>query len=277
VTRWVLALVLMGSGGAQSALPPVQLTLSGGRISLSASDARVADVVTRWAQEGHAQLAGVEYLGARRITIRLSSTSEADALKAIVGSPNWYTTVARDTPAASESTFERITILPAAAAAAGGLDQVPPEARFAYGDNSDRDAAALAHIAQAVPAPQTPAARRPPDVEPEAFYTYGATLETEATADLALTPSRQPLHPIAPNDPETVYTYASTTAVTDPIVSSNLKPETPALEPEQRFTYSSTTPAPTTSVDGIPDLPVMTGFAGLQRLPGHAYHYVIER
>ncbi len=276
MTPWVLALVLVGSGGAQSAPPPVQLSLSGGRISLSAADAPVADVLTRWARAGHAQLLGVEYVGARRITIRLAGASEADALSAIVGAPNWYTTVARNTPAASESTFERITILPAAAAAAG-TEQAPPEARFAYGDNPERDAAALAHIAEAAAVPQPPGPRRPPDVEPEAFYTYGSTLETEATAELALTPSRQPLHPIAANEPETVYTYASTTPVIDPIVSSNLRPEPPALEPEQRFVYASTTPAPTTNADGIPDLPVMAGFAGLQRLPGRAYHYVIER
>jgi hypothetical protein len=173
VKSWVLAVVLMGYGSAAAALPPpVQIAFSAGRVSVAVADAPVADVLAAWARIGNCELTGAEYLGARRMSLHLTNVAEADALRAIVGAASWYSTVVRDTPEALQSTFQRIAVLPAAATAAAGSRAPAPETRYSYSSDPDADAAAMAQFAQ-LAAPQPPqSAKRPADVEPEAFYRY---------------------------------------------------------------------------------------------------------
>src|SRR5262245_44614020 len=156
------------AGSAASALQvqPVEIAFAAGHVTLSATDAPVADVLAAWTRTGHAEVTGVEYLGARRISIRLTYANEADALRAIIGSPGWYSAVLRESPAPSESTFQRIVIKPDAMAAAAS-DTAVPETRYSY--DSDPEAGKAAAALAALPA--TPGVkRRPAGVEPEAFY-----------------------------------------------------------------------------------------------------------
>jgi len=81
------ALLAAGSGAFGLPVQPVEIAFSAGRVTLSAADAPVADVLAAWARTGHTDLVGAEFLGARRISIRLTNTNEADALATIVGAP----------------------------------------------------------------------------------------------------------------------------------------------------------------------------------------------
>jgi hypothetical protein len=279
---WVLAVaVFIGSCGAAIARQgaPVQIAFSGGRVSVSAPDAPVADVLAAWARAGHTEVTGAEHLGARRISIRLTNTAEADALRAIIGSPGWSTTVARDTTSAPESTFLRIVILPAAAAAASASSGDIPETRYAYLSDPEADARAAAMAAL----PSAPnVKRRPPDVEPEAFYQYSAAAPDPPEALKALlTPpeiSRQPLHPTLGVIPEVLYTYSPTPEPADPGVTSTRIPPTPDLVPEARYTYDPTPEIPAYMLPKglvVPNIPAIEGWAGLQ-LPGRPIRYVLS-
>jgi hypothetical protein len=142
--------------------------------------------------------------------------------------------------------------------------------------------AQLAQLAAPQPA-QPPQPKRPADVEPEAFYRYTEPQAPEDVIAVAAV-NRQPLHLTIGVDPEVLYTYTPTPEPTEPVVTSLIKPEPQALEPEQRFTYAETPEVPTPVVaplsaggDLVPDLPVMLGFAGLERLPGRVIRYVVER
>ena len=277
---WILAVVLfIGSNsvsGAQDA--PVQIAFSGGRVSLSVADAPVADVLAAWARDGHTQVTGAEHLGPRRISIRLTNTAEADALRAIVGSPAWFRTVARDMAATPESTFERIVILPEAAAAASASSRDIPETRYSYSSDPEADARAAA-MAALPPAPNVK--RRPPDVEPEIFYQYSAAApEPPETVKAILTPpeiSREPLHPTLGVIPEVLYTYSPTPQPADPGVTSSIIPQTPDLVPEARYTYDPTPEIPAYMLPRglvVPNIPVIEGWAGV-RLPGRPIRYVL--
>jgi hypothetical protein len=282
VKPWVLAVVaVIGSGSAAAALqdPPVQVVVSAGRVSVSATDALVADVLTAWARAGDFEVRGADHLGARRISIRLTNSDESATLSAIVGSPGWYTTVARDTPlSASESTFRRIVILPAAAAAARASSADIPESRYVYASDPEADARAAAMFALP-PAPDVK--RRPPDVLPESFYKYDDPAPDPPDALKALlTPpeiSREPLHPTLGVIPEVLYTYSPTPQPADPGVTSAIIPPTPDLVPEARYTYDPTPEIPAYMLPKglvVPNIPVFEGWTGL-RLPGRTIRYVL--
>jgi len=295
VKSWVLASALIGYGSAAAALPlqqqaqqpaPVEIAFSAGHVSLLASDTPVAELLAAWAREGHVELAGVEYLGARRITLRLTNAAEADALRAIVGSVGWYFTVSRDTPAAAESAFQRIVIRPEAATAASASKTVDPERRYSYYSDPDADAAAMALVAQAAAAPR-PANVRPANVEPEAFYKYDPAVPADAPDPMGILPppgftTRQPVRLSLGVDPEVLYTYTGAPPEPpEPVISSSIIPPTPALDPEVRYTYDTLPtelPAsmlpPTTDSDGMPVIRVFDGLDNLPRLPGRVIRYV---
>jgi hypothetical protein len=268
VKSCILAITLIGYGSAAAALPPpVELAFSAGYVSVSAVDAPVADVLAAWNRTGHTELSGVEYLGARRISIRLTRATESDALRSIIGSPGWYATVSRDGSAASESTFQRISILPAAASAAN--ESAPPESRYTYTHTSDPDADSLAAAQLAMP-PARDVPRRPADVDPEAFYHYDPISASDGVEPVV---SRQPYRLTLGVEPEVLNTYTPTPEPIEPVVSSSLMPQPRAAEPEVLFSYTPTPELPASSA-AVPDLPVVDGFSGM-RLPGRVIRYVL--
>jgi hypothetical protein len=268
VRSWIFAGALIATASVASArqTAPVQIAFSTGRVTLSATDAPVADVLAAWARAGHAQVAGAEYLGARRITIHLADTSEAGALQAIIGSPGWYATVARESPSASDSIFQRIVILPAALTAGHPSAAPEPEQLYAYTPVPE----IRQPLAEATPSAAQP--KRPANVEPEAFYHYDADLpNASGEASLSSAPG-QPLAQAAV--PEAIYTYTATPEPREPAVASTAVPPPQTVEPEARFTYTDTPPAvlmtPMELV--VPNLPVFEGWTGL-RLPGRMIRY----
>jgi hypothetical protein len=230
-------------GGSAAPAPPlasVQIGFSGGRVSVLAVNAPVSEVLTAWAREGRTQVFGAEYVTARRITINLNNVAEGDALAAIVGSPSWYTTVARE-PAPSESALGRIVILPDAAKAAAPDDADVPERRYSYSDLPSPTDDPLT-----VTAPPGTVAR------PQQIVNRGA-------------------------DPESIYSYTPTPEPTDGIVATpsvtNLNAGLVLPDPETRFSYPmpETMPpppdyaaAPAAEAFALPDLYFIEGWAGLE-------------
>jgi hypothetical protein len=258
----------------------VEIAFAAGRVTLSAADAPVADVLAAWAQTGHAEVVGAEYLGTRRISIRLMYTPEADALRAIVGSPAWFRTEARETPGTAESAFQRIVILPEARTRPGNEDASMPERRYKYFEDPDA-AAGLAALMSLPSERRADAPPRPPG-DPESIYQY-APATTSIPDDPRMVPppaseNRQPLFPTSGRDPETIYIYSPTPEPTEPVPQSTFIP-LPVADPEVRFQYAPAAleSAPLPTAAGIPDLLVFNGFDGLTRLPGRVIRYTIER
>jgi hypothetical protein len=280
VRPWILGFcVCLAGGRAANALPlpPVEIAFAAGRVTVSAANAPVADVLAAWARTGNAEVAGLEYLGTRRVSIRLMNTPEADALRAIVGSAAWFTTVARETPGSAESAFQRIVILPEARTASSGEDSIP-ERRYKYFEDPDAAAglAALMSLPSERPADAPP---RPPG-DPETIYVY-APATTSIPDDPRMVPppaseNRQPLFPTSVRDPETIYEYSPTPQPAEPAPTSTVIPP-PLPDPELRFEYAPATldPVVLPTAEGIPNLPVFSGFEGLTRLPGRVIRYVI--
>jgi hypothetical protein len=274
VRSWILAGALIATAHVASArqAQPVEIAVSAGRVTLSAADVPVADVLAAWTRAGHAQLTGAEYLGARRITIHITDADEGSALQAIVGSPGWYTTVARQAPAASDSIFQRIAILPAALVAANPSTAPEPEKLYAYTQVPEPEGR-VQEAAPPAPLPEGP--KRPPNVEPEAFYHYDAELPNANGEATLTTAPGQPLPQAAV--PEEVYSYTATPEPREPVVASNVIPPPPTVEPEVRFAYTPT-PEPPSLVPRelvVPSLPMFEGWTGL-RLPGRVIRYITQ-
>jgi hypothetical protein len=262
----LLGLLICACGSVAVALPQasVEIAFVQGRVTISASDAPVADVLRAWAEVGHTEVMGVEYLGSRRITLRVSGAFEETALAAIVGSSSWYKAARRDYVSASESTLRRIDILPAAAAAASSANAATPEQRYEYVSTplTDDMAAAVAQR-QASPAPPTP------QQYPEAVYDYvSPTISPEV---LKLIPgagavTQPPVNPMGTESPvpERIYQYAATPdTLALPISTQPSRPVTTSEPPERRFAYIS----PRIEPYLLPELEVIEGL-GDGPMPG---------
>ena len=135
----VTVVALASQCAAAQAQAPVQIAFDGGRVTLSAAEAPVADVLAEWARVGGTKVSGAERLPRRTVTVNLVAADEATALEAIVGTVNGLLASERSTIAAGESRFERIVVVAANGAApvarpspAAPVDAAIPESRFVY-------------------------------------------------------------------------------------------------------------------------------------------------
>jgi hypothetical protein len=263
----LLGLLLCACGSVAFALPQaaVEVAFLQGRVTISASDAPVADVLRAWAAAGHTELTGAEYLGTRRITLRLSGAPEETALAAIVGSASWYRAARRDYVAASESILGRIDILPAAASAGASASAATPEQRYEYVSTplTDDVAAAVAQRSTA-PAPPTP------QQYPEAVYEY--TSPAMSPEVLKMIPgagavSQQPANQAGTDAPvpERIYEYTATPDTFERTIppAQPSSPLTSTEPPERRFAYVT----PDRQIYVFPDIQVIDGL-GDGPMPG---------
>ncbi len=233
VSAWVLAGVIWSCGSAVFAppQPTVELAFSSGHVTLNVADVSVRDVLRAWAATGHVEVTGIENLGRRRITLRLSDAPEETTLAIIVGEPSWFKASIRTFSAVSESAFERIEILPAARSA--DVNTSAPEQHFEYPQPS-----ITAEVASWAGQPSTQAAPRQA-VVPETIYQYPSPGARFGDAFKVLP---------APN-----------ASYEQPII----RPGTEAPVPERVYDYPATAMMPAWMLPAvsIPDLPVVNGFA----------------
>jgi hypothetical protein len=204
VRFWLLGLSLwLAGGGATYALPPpVEVSFAAGRVTVSAADAPVADVLAEWSRKGGAEIVGVREPGrpAHQHPPHEHARCRCPSGPSWVR-PGWFRTDARDSPASTESAFARIIILPEARTARGD-DASTPERRYKYFE--DPAAAAGAAALMSLPSDPRPAGPRPPG-DPESIYVY-APATTSIPDDPRMVPppaseNRQPLFPRASGIP----------------------------------------------------------------------------
>jgi hypothetical protein len=111
----------------------VRITMREGRVSLSAKDATVRQILTEWARVGRTQIVNVERIAGGPITIEFTNVPEAEALDMLLRSLSGYMVAPRAVAIADASNFDRIIVMPTSASprpAVSASASVPPPAPF---------------------------------------------------------------------------------------------------------------------------------------------------
>jgi hypothetical protein len=125
----------------------VQLRIQDGRVTLSATNATLGDILAEWAKVGRTRIINGERVGGEPLTLQLVDMPEEQALVVLLRSLNGYVAAPRPAPAADASRFDRIMIMPGRA-----------QPRLAA-------AAPQRPVAQPREAVQAPVEMEPPDLE----------------------------------------------------------------------------------------------------------------
>jgi hypothetical protein len=139
-----LAMSIALSAAAAAAGPgDVRLSMSGGRVSIAATDATVAEILAEWGRVGQTKVVNADALPSDRVTIELTDVSEEQALAVLLRKASGYLAAPRMADAPGVSRFDRIMVMrasaappprPAAPAAAMPAPLEPPVADAADGD-----------------------------------------------------------------------------------------------------------------------------------------------
>lgn len=120
---------------ARPAAAEVHVTIDpGGRVTVSAKNATVGQILAEWARVGQTKIVNPERAGGGVLTIELTNVPEVDAIETILRSAGGYVLAPRRAQIANASLYDRILILPqsspvsAARPAAATLPQPRPGA-----------------------------------------------------------------------------------------------------------------------------------------------------
>jgi hypothetical protein len=111
-----------------TATAEVRLTMQNGRVSISAKDATVRQILTEWARVGQTKIVNVERIPGGPITLELNNVAEAQALEILLRALSGYIAAPRpaETAAANLSRFDRIIVMPTLASARTPASGAPP-------------------------------------------------------------------------------------------------------------------------------------------------------
>jgi hypothetical protein len=113
--RNVFALLIVSGAlgvAAQPAAAEVTLTINGGRVSLSAKNATIGQILAEWARVGQTKIVNPERVGGGPMTLELTNVSEVEAIEILLRSAGGYLLAPRHGDAPDTSRFDRILILP---------------------------------------------------------------------------------------------------------------------------------------------------------------------
>ena len=107
------ALVVLGFAlMATPAAAEVALAINGGRVSLSAKNATVSQILAEWAKVGQTKIVNGERVPGGLVTLELTNVSEVEAIEILLRSAGGYLLAPRHTEATNASRYDRILILP---------------------------------------------------------------------------------------------------------------------------------------------------------------------
>jgi hypothetical protein len=119
--KFIPALALIGftcAAATPAAYADVQLSIGNGRVSLVAKDATLRQILTEWARIGQTNIVNVERIPGGPVTLELADMPEDQALDLLLRSISGYLAAPRPTMIANASRFDRIVVMPTAAAPA---------------------------------------------------------------------------------------------------------------------------------------------------------------
>jgi hypothetical protein len=109
------ALVLLATGS--TALAQVQLSIRDGRVTLVAKDATVRQILAEWARVGQTRIINAERMPGGPITMQLTDAPEEQALDLLLRNVSGYVAAPRAAMVSTLSRYDRILVMPTAAAA----------------------------------------------------------------------------------------------------------------------------------------------------------------
>jgi hypothetical protein len=109
--------VLLVVFGASAVSAQVQLSIRNGRVTLSATNATVRQILAEWARVGQTKIVNVERIPGGPLTLQFANIPEQEALDILLRSVTGYMAAQRSVPVATLSRYDRILVLPTAAAA----------------------------------------------------------------------------------------------------------------------------------------------------------------
>jgi hypothetical protein len=114
------------------AFADVQISIHDGRVTLTAKDATVRQILTEWARVGRTRIVNIERIAGAPITMELTNVPEQEALDLLMRSLSGYLVAPRTPIVSDASQFDRIIVLPAAASPRPALSAAspPPPAPF---------------------------------------------------------------------------------------------------------------------------------------------------
>ena len=89
----------------------IRMAIDGGRVTLSATEAPLADVLAEWSRVGGTRFVGAETLSRETVTLRLVDADEADAIRLLLRAAAGYVAAPRRTGVAGAARYDRVTIL----------------------------------------------------------------------------------------------------------------------------------------------------------------------
>jgi hypothetical protein len=90
----------------------VQLAISDGRVSLTATNATLRQILAEWARVGQTRIVNGDRVGGEPLTLQLADVPEERALAILLRSLSGYLAAPRPTPVAGASRFDRILVMP---------------------------------------------------------------------------------------------------------------------------------------------------------------------
>lgn len=110
----------------------VQLAINDGRVSLTATNATLRQILEEWARVGQTRIVNGDRVGGEPLTLQLADVPEERALAILLRSLSGYLAAPRPTPVAGASRFDRILVMPTVsrprlAASAPAATQPAPE------------------------------------------------------------------------------------------------------------------------------------------------------
>ncbi|MFN7916051.1 MAG: hypothetical protein U0Q55_12000 [Vicinamibacterales bacterium] len=90
----------------------VRITIADGKVSISAQNATIRQILTEWARVGQMKIVNAERVSGAPISLELADVPETQALDTVLRSVSGYLAAPRAVPLANASTYDRIYLLP---------------------------------------------------------------------------------------------------------------------------------------------------------------------
>ena len=154
--KTLILVVAASLAAAPPAFADLRLTLKDGRVSISAKDVTVRQILTEWMRVGQTKIVNVDRIPGGPVTLELQNVTETQALDVLLRPLSGYIAAPRAVPAATLSDFDRIIIMPTLATARPALAPSAPAPASAATAAYRPDAAAAAQYRAEASAGQAP-------------------------------------------------------------------------------------------------------------------------
>jgi hypothetical protein len=108
----IFTAALAASLSAAPAFADVQLSINAGRVTISAKNATVAQILAEWSRVGHTKVVNAERIPGGPVTLELVNVPEREALQVLLRSVSGYVAAPRAEMIANASQFDRIMVMP---------------------------------------------------------------------------------------------------------------------------------------------------------------------